>query len=579
MSYTLHFSDPNTNTTIVVPSKSVSSPGINDYSTSLELVGAGYQNYGLPTAQNFLKLLENFASPTQPNNAIKGQLWYDTSNPLRPILRVNNGNNTSGRWPTASGVYQQVADPSIRFTNIDNGDIWVDTGNNQLKIRFENEWTIVGPNIQTGAEKTGSEISLLDTNNSESFPVILNWANGKIVEIISYNAFTPRTVIDGFPTIKAGINITSKISAKYNGVAERALSLELSTGVTLSPGELLKNKATSQIHTGTLYIEGSEGLYIRPTSSSKSIKLYADTINNGYVNYIGSTLKVGTQDTAYLKFNSAYTSVGVNKSPTSDSPALDVNGGGRFTGPITLLSSATNSLSVNSGATFNGTIISKGIIVQGPTTSTGKLTLGASGSGVIIDPAISDVYDIGSPYKKFRAIYVSDIIGTTQLSGNITGSAASLTTPRAFNIKGQVTATSVTFNGTTTTNFVTTLTRSAINDQSYTATPADTQTLLVLNTATTTSQLEKISKKDFLSDIYPLLFTTGMITVFGTSTNIPSGFLKCDGISTSSSLYPALYSVIGTTYGAGGPGSFKTPDLTTSTRSGSGIYLTYIIKT
>ena len=84
-SYTLRFSDP-TNTGTVEVFGTTLGPGKNNYSTSLDLVGPGYTNYGLDTAQNFLKLLENFAGPNPPINAIKGQLWYDTSNPSRKVL-------------------------------------------------------------------------------------------------------------------------------------------------------------------------------------------------------------------------------------------------------------------------------------------------------------------------------------------------------------------------------------------------------------------------------------------------------------------------------------------------------------
>jgi microcystin-dependent protein len=70
-----------------------------------------------------------------------------------------------------------------------------------------------------------------------------------------------------------------------------------------------------------------------------------------------------------------------------------------------------------------------------------------------------------------------------------------------------------------------------------------------------------------------------MILPFSTSTNIPSGFLVCDGYHYSVSAYSSLYSVIGTTYGTGGAGTFRTPNMTTSTVIPGGIYLTYIIKT
>jgi hypothetical protein len=245
MSYILHFSDITSNATIVVTSTDEGT-GLNNYSTSLDLVGSGYTNYGLPTAQNFLKLLENFAGPTPPIHPIKCQLWYDTTGTnARPVLRINNGSSTVARWPSANGIYQQSVDPadpdpnvSVYSSIIVDGDIWVDTVNNQLKIRYDSGWTTVGPNIETGPNKSGSETISVESITGTSYPIIKNWVNGKVVEIISYDSFTPRSVIDGFTTIKAGVNITSKISTKYYGSSEKASALEITPGVLLEPDQV-----------------------------------------------------------------------------------------------------------------------------------------------------------------------------------------------------------------------------------------------------------------------------------------------------------------------------------------------------
>jgi len=578
MAYTLSFSDPNTTTTITVLSKTEGT-GINIDSTSLTLVGSGYQNYGLPVAQNFLKLLENFASPSEPIHAIKGQLWYDTSNVSKPILRINNGTGTSGRWPSANGIYQQIVDPTIRYTSIADGDIWVDTANNQLKIRYSNQWTIVGPNVLNGENKTGNETILIQATDGNSYPIVKNWVNGYVVEIVSYNAFTPRTVIDGFSTIKIGTNITTKVLAKYNGLAEKASALESEYGAVVTSSDLLKNRATSQIHTGTFYIESSNGLYIRPTSNGNLLRLYSDTTNNGVVNYEGSILKVGTQN-SYLKFNSIYANIGINTSTSSTSPTLDVAGGARLTGAVSITSAASAALSVTGGGTFNGSLSSKGLTVTGNTTSTGKIIVSPTIDAIAIQPGTHDSFDIGSTLKKFRSIYVSNIYGVDLFAGSITGSASSLTNSKKFIIQGPITATSsVSFNGTADVTLVTTVTRSLINDQTTSNTTTATQTLLILNTSTTTSNLEKISKSSFLSDVYPVLIQPGMIIPFSTSTSIPSGFLVCNGQSTSTSLYPLLYAVIGTSYGTAGAGTFRVPNMSTTTLISGSTYLTYLIKT
>jgi hypothetical protein len=132
MAYTLRFSDSTKTDTITVPSMP---PGINTVDTTLSLVGRGYPNYGEKIAENFLHLLENFASSTPPENPIEGQLWYDTSDLSRKVLRVMDGTVTSARWPSANGIYQQGTDPKLAASaGLKEGDIWVDTENNQLNI-------------------------------------------------------------------------------------------------------------------------------------------------------------------------------------------------------------------------------------------------------------------------------------------------------------------------------------------------------------------------------------------------------------------------------------------------------------
>ena len=74
MAYTVDYTD-GTKTAITV------NDGTINTDTSLGLVGKNYYGYGEVIAENFLHLLENFASDTAPTNAKRreGQLWFDTS--------------------------------------------------------------------------------------------------------------------------------------------------------------------------------------------------------------------------------------------------------------------------------------------------------------------------------------------------------------------------------------------------------------------------------------------------------------------------------------------------------------------
>ena len=53
--------------------------GTIDQSTSLKLVGKNYAGYGEIQNENFIHLLENFASGNAPAGPLSGQVWFDSS--------------------------------------------------------------------------------------------------------------------------------------------------------------------------------------------------------------------------------------------------------------------------------------------------------------------------------------------------------------------------------------------------------------------------------------------------------------------------------------------------------------------
>ena len=82
MSYNINFTDP-ANSDSRIP-LTVDDQELN-VQTSLTFVGKNYTGYSQFIAENFLHLLENFARPSQPQNPVKGQIWYDTgSNSVPP---------------------------------------------------------------------------------------------------------------------------------------------------------------------------------------------------------------------------------------------------------------------------------------------------------------------------------------------------------------------------------------------------------------------------------------------------------------------------------------------------------------
>jgi hypothetical protein len=103
-------------------------------STPLTLVGRNTQGYGEAINENFIKVLENFANTNAPNNPLRGQLWFDTS---ENTLKVFDGTI----FQTAGGTFIQANRPEAPVA----GEFWVDTQNQRLEVYDGSEWILVGP--------------------------------------------------------------------------------------------------------------------------------------------------------------------------------------------------------------------------------------------------------------------------------------------------------------------------------------------------------------------------------------------------------------------------------------------------
>ena len=87
---------------------------IDQTATDITLIGKNVSGYGEFINENFVKILENFANTSQPNNPLAGQLWFDTS---ENRLKVYDGLGfKNGSGPVVSGTAPTTA---IQ------GDFWI----------------------------------------------------------------------------------------------------------------------------------------------------------------------------------------------------------------------------------------------------------------------------------------------------------------------------------------------------------------------------------------------------------------------------------------------------------------------
>lgn len=529
MPYTLRFSDLTKDSTVTVPDMP---PGINTIDTSLSLVGRGYPNYGEKIAENFLHLLENFAGPIPPENPIEGQLWYDTSDISRKVLRVMDGTATATRWPSANGIYQQINDPKdTASAGLKDGDIWVDTAANQLRIYKNGAWTTVGPTIASGATKTGMEATTHESSTGTTSTVVLNYVDGVVVSLISNDEFIPQPSIEGFNVIRPGLNVRpSEIDKDYRiwGDADRALNLKIS-GVNYSGSEFLRKNDYSnrgQVVKGHVVFSQSNaglrdsnsvnnGIVVDSGTGSEYIQLAKENSNGVIYNSIISgklILRTNNSGNAFDVISIGSTSVDINTTATF-SKTLTV------AGTVSISDTSTNSIQTTGGVSIAKNLTVAESVSVTNLVSANTLTLGTlAGSGVAISVNNNGTYDIGTASKQFRHLYVS----------NVYSSIAVYTT--------------------------------AVNAVSVSASS------ISATTATVNSSLVNI---------------TGEIKPFAGS-SVPSGWLNCNGTAVSTSTYVGLFSVIGYTYG-GSTSTFNVPNMSTSTYittgTSTGTYLTYIIKT
>lgn len=145
---------------------------IDTVSTSITLLGKGFNNYGEIVAENWVQMVENFASPdgtnVGPANALQGQLWYDTTNAGDERLKVNiSATPGSPEWVKVDGAIISATQPTVDFGK---GTFWFDTSTNSLNVSTDGStFTSLKAVITSATTPTSVDFGDLwyDTNTSE----------------------------------------------------------------------------------------------------------------------------------------------------------------------------------------------------------------------------------------------------------------------------------------------------------------------------------------------------------------------------------------------------------------------------
>jgi microcystin-dependent protein len=567
MPYIVNFTDKENKSPITVFDNTSSTD------TSLIFPGRNVTGYGQIIAENFLSLLENFASPgVEPVNPVEGQLWYDSTGGEQSLKIWDNT-----AWKSASGIQKGVSEPAVEVSKV--GELWVDTTNQQLRIFTGTRWILVGPTESSvGGLRYGPVIEKIsDSDNVDRFILIFYIADIPVI-VISKDSFTPKTLITGFVTVKSGINISAPADSTeianfvggflplLNGTAKNAQAL-LVGGVEKAAGTFLRSDVIN-ITDYEIKIKNNNGLSIGVDETFKLLS--TESSNSIYNSAAGSSLDLQTNRNGIPAtiLRVVDNLVGINQENPLES--LDVIGNFKLTGTV-ISTNTTASTNLNNGSirTLGGAAITKNLIVGGGIDVSGPLQTNT------IQPKLSNTYDIGTDLSRFNTIRAKTIVADTiqgVLQGNISGNASTataLSTVTSFQLAGDVVSPAIQFDGqvgSATKIFNATLTSNIIAGKSEPAPNQGKKGDFVLTyrpseSTLASSGLLKQTREVFMGD---LAVPIGAILPYAGGTT-PDGYLLCDGSEIERSKFGDLFDIIGVTFNGSatllGVGTFRLPDL------------------
>lgn len=581
-----------------------------DNRLSVSFVGKNASDYSSSISGNFLHLLENFASPPRdattdidrgPTNPVEGQLWYNslenTSTKLEKGLKVFDKTT----WVPIGVIQKDPNDPNTLSSSdvkIADGDLFVDTKNNQLYIKNGISWRLVGPDTKQGEETTAKIESIIDTTNAPRSVLALYVFNKK-VGIISDREFKTKAIVDGFETIKPGINLsstkfTSSNVNKFWGVSEKAESLIIGNSV-IEANKFLRSDVPNTTTEG-ITISNNNGLIIGSSSSlSITVEPGTSSANNSLIYNKSASSKIffrltspdnkpRTILTIEPGTTTANSGVGINN--TTPTESLDVFGNVKVTKGSIIITGENDAGAVNpSLSTLGGVKVSKSLsvgqtlIVDETSSLNGNVTInGITTVGEKLLPTVSSQIDVGTISKKFNNMYANNF------HGNLVGVAAS-----AAGLVNEITiesaaAADVVFDtisfgqaGSLKDTLFLTLSGNAIVNKDSPPSPkvmSDSDLMLISRsvrdpqTGAAGQKLFKLTGKELKNSFATTKI--GSIILWPRTALIPDGYLPCDGRAVVKSTYLELSLVLDVkSFEEGQILKFNIPNLLSVTPSGT----------
>lgn len=248
---------------------------VDSTSTDITLIGRNYKGFGEFLNENFIKILENFASSSAPTSPLTGQLWYDTATDRLQIydglaFKISGGPTVASSFPSSP-----VA-----------GDLFINNQDDQLFFYDGTSWSLAGPIYTSGQGKSGLEASTLLDTLGRSRVILKMFIQGTLVGIYNNIEFTPASgyEITGI-TAPIAVGFTPISSTfRFNGTATNAVNLITDSG-TRNASSFLPADGDG-VTIGTLTIQNTGGLTIGTAQNNvQKISGTSFVVENGLLDH------------------------------------------------------------------------------------------------------------------------------------------------------------------------------------------------------------------------------------------------------------------------------------------------------
>ena len=378
----------------------ISDGTINTTSTSLGLPGRLYSGYGQVFDTNYVHLMENFAAQTAPNNAIRGQLWYNITSNVLSIATIDAP--ASNQWisvatfDSAGNLIVPSSGPAPNNVTL-TGNIYINnaflTGNaNVVSVNASNGifTSNTAGNVKLFYDSSNNAVGEFQGNIANYIQVLLwnsNISPNASSDFAIYDTTGPTNSSNNFIDIGILSNTWSNSSWTINGPSDAYIyagntnlavgtagqsNIQFFTGGTLASNEKMRIATNGNVGIGqtnpayTLDVTGN----IRATSSIVAASITGNHYGNGsgLTNILSSAISGTVANANYSVYAAQSTNVTVTDDSTNPIQYYPVFVTGAGTSVSLGLDTALTYVASSNTMTV-GNLVVTGTITGGTTTS------------------------------------------------------------------------------------------------------------------------------------------------------------------------------------------------------------------